>query len=157
MPYQPNHVFKGVVTKVGAMRKTATVTVERIFEHPKILKEIKRHKKFLVHDEEELARLGDKVSIIHGTRTSRHKSFRLQSILSRNTQKFPDDPIPAEIPLPSIKPSKQKKLLEKAALRSSRQVDASGGSGKVIDALKEAQLAKEQAAKAAEVAGRNVV
>lgn len=65
--------------------------------------------------------------------------------------------MPAEIPLPSIKPSKQKKLLEKAALRSSRQVDASGGSGKVIDALKEAQLAKEQAAKAAEVAGRNVV
>lgn len=36
-------------------------------------------------------------------------------------------------------------------------MDASGGSGKVIDALKEAQLAKEQAAKAAEVAGRNVV
>lgn len=36
-------------------------------------------------------------------------------------------------------------------------MDASGGSGKVIDVLKEAQLAKEQAAKAAEVAGRNVV
>lgn len=30
MPYQPNHVFKGVVTKVGAMRKTATVTVREI-------------------------------------------------------------------------------------------------------------------------------
>lgn len=36
-------------------------------------------------------------------------------------------------------------------------MDASGGSGKVIDALKEAELAKGQAARAAEVAGRNVV
>lgn len=36
-------------------------------------------------------------------------------------------------------------------------MDASGGSGKVIGALREAELAKEQAARAAEVAERNVV
>ncbi|WRT64018.1 uncharacterized protein IL334_000945 [Kwoniella shivajii] len=106
MPYQPNHIFKGVVTKVGVMRKTATVTVERIFEHPKILKEIKRHKKFLVHDENEVARLDDKVTIIHGSRTSRRKAFRLHSITSRDTRKYPDDPIPQSIAKPSFKPRK---------------------------------------------------
>ncbi|WWC86116.1 uncharacterized protein L201_000987 [Kwoniella dendrophila CBS 6074] len=110
MPYQPNHIFKGVVTKVGVMRKTATVTVERIFEHPKILKEIKRHKKYLVHDENEVARLDDKVTIIHGLRTSKSKSFRLHSIQSRDTRQHPNEPIPQTISEPSLKPRKQSKL-----------------------------------------------
>ncbi|ODO07359.1 30S small subunit ribosomal protein S17 [Cryptococcus wingfieldii CBS 7118] len=129
MPYQPNHIFKGVVTKVGVMRKTATVTVERTFEHPKILKEVKRHKKYLAHDEGEVSRLGDKVTIIHGTRTSKSKSFRLHSILSRDTHKFPNDPIPSVIPPPAL----SGRQIRKAAA-------AEGGSGKVVEALKEAGL-----------------
>ncbi|WWC66481.1 mitochondrial 37S ribosomal protein uS17m [Kwoniella pini CBS 10737] len=112
MPYQPNHIFKGVVTKVGAMRRTATVTVERVFEHPKILKEIKRHKKYLVHDENEVARLDDKVTIIHGLRTSKTKSFRLHSIQSRDSRKYPNDPIPQIIAEPSVKPSKKIGVLD---------------------------------------------
>ncbi|WVQ97175.1 hypothetical protein IAU59_004285 [Kwoniella sp. CBS 9459] len=109
MPYQPNHIFKGVVTKVGAMRKTATVTVERVFEHPKILKEIKRHKKYLVHDENEVARLEDKVTIIHGARTSRRKAFRLLSIDARETRHGESSQFPSasEIGVPKLKPRKE--------------------------------------------------
>ncbi|WWC58501.1 mitochondrial 37S ribosomal protein uS17m [Kwoniella dejecticola CBS 10117] len=122
MPYKPNHIFQGVVTKVGAMRKTATVTVERVFEHPKILKEIKRHKKYLVHDENEVARLDDKVTIIHGLRTSKTKSFRLHSIQSRDTRKYPNDPIPQIIAEPNVKPSKRTGVLD--ALKEQEQVSA---------------------------------
>ncbi|WVF70816.1 hypothetical protein IAT40_005610 [Kwoniella sp. CBS 6097] len=109
MAYQPNHVFKGVVTKVGAMRKTATVTVERVFEHPKILKEIKRHKKYLVHDENEVARLDDKVTIIHGARTSRRKAFRLLSVDARDSRHGESSQLPSasEIGVPKLKPRKE--------------------------------------------------
>ncbi|WVQ71045.1 hypothetical protein IAR50_000570 [Cryptococcus sp. DSM 104548] len=133
MPYQPNHIFKGVVTKVGFMRKTTTVTVERTFEHPKILKELKRHKKYQVHDEGEVSRLGDRVTIIHGARTSKTKSFRLHSILSRDTHKFPNDPIPSVIPPPAPSPRQIRKREASAGAVES-------GVGKVAEALKEAGL-----------------
>ncbi|KAK6905566.1 30S small subunit ribosomal protein S17 [Kwoniella mangroviensis CBS 10435] len=124
MPYHPNHIFKGVVTKAGVMRKTVTVTVERIFEHPKILKEIKRHKKYLVHDEGEVAKVDDKVTIIHGPRTSKTKSFRLQSIDGRDTRKYPDDPIPQIISEPHIRLRKQKKMGVLEALNEVRSEGA---------------------------------
>ncbi|KAK8865786.1 hypothetical protein IAR55_000933 [Kwoniella newhampshirensis] len=145
MPYHPNHIFKGVVTKVGVMRKTATVTVERIFEHPKILKEIKRHKKYLVHDENEVARLEDKVTIIHGARTSRHKAFRLHSILSRDTRRYPGEPIPSVIAEPSLKPRKERRRVgtEAETAPNSTKTTTGGRAGQettaggVLDALKE--------------------
>ncbi|WVN90283.1 uncharacterized protein L203_105519 [Cryptococcus depauperatus CBS 7841] len=149
MQYQPNHIFKGVVTHVGVMRKTATVTVERIVEHPKILKQMKRHKKYLVHDEGELARLDDQVTIIHGNRTSKRKAFRLHSIISRDTRKFPNEPIPTSIPHPSVKPSKLRKLLEKEAKTGSRRVEATG-SGIILESLKVAELTKQEAIEAAQ-------
>jgi len=66
-------VLQGIVTKAGVMGKTVTVTVSipshgvtrlttdslidskvsRKVIHPILLKEMKRHKKFLVHDEHE--------------------------------------------------------------------------------------------------------
>ncbi|WWD18032.1 hypothetical protein CI109_102479 [Kwoniella shandongensis] len=138
MPYQPNHIFKGVVTKVGVMRKTATVTVERIFEHPKILKEIKRHKKYLVHDENEVARLEDKVTIIHGARTSRRKAFRLHSIVSRDTRKYPDEPIPSTIAEPSLKPRKERRRLDSVPAAKEESTQGQGqGQGGVLEALKD--------------------
>ncbi|OCF33266.1 30S small subunit ribosomal protein S17 [Kwoniella heveanensis CBS 569] len=132
MPYQPNHIFKGVVTKVGAMRKTATVTVERVFEHPKILKEIKRHKKYLVHDENEVARLDDKVTIIHGARTSRRKAFRLLSIDARDTTRHGGDsasqslPGPSEIGAPKLKPRKEKERAQAGVLESLKELRGDG-------------------------------
>ena len=69
-------VLEGIVTKAGVMGKTVTVTVSPLLScisdqvekaqprrcdhqvsrkvvHPILLKEMKRHKKFLVHDEHE--------------------------------------------------------------------------------------------------------
>ncbi|WVR05772.1 hypothetical protein IAU60_002797 [Kwoniella sp. DSM 27419] len=159
MPYRPNHIFKGVVTKVGAMRKTATVTVERVFEHPKILKEIKMHKKYLVHDENELTRLDDQVTIIHGARTSRRKAFRIHSIQSRDMRKYPDEPVPTieAIGLPSIKRRKLAKrgqvpgaAASQSQSQSPQSETASEGEqqgvvGGVLSALKEAVVGGQAA------------
>ncbi|KAL7423758.1 hypothetical protein Q5752_001341 [Cryptotrichosporon argae] len=78
----PN-LLRGTVTKVGAMRKTITVTIARKFEHPKLLKPVVRTKKMLVHDEDERAQLNDRVTIVHGKPVSSAKHFRLQSIDKR--------------------------------------------------------------------------
>ncbi|KAL1407479.1 hypothetical protein Q8F55_006912 [Vanrija albida] len=75
-----SHILKGTVTKTGAMRKTITVTVAREFEHPVVLKKLRRTKKYLVHDEAEEAKVGDKVTIRHGKPHSARKHFSLTSI-----------------------------------------------------------------------------
>ncbi|RSH77771.1 uncharacterized protein EHS24_002830 [Apiotrichum porosum] len=75
----PN-IFSGFVTKTGVMRKTITVTVHRKFEHPKLLKTMHRTTKILVHDEQETARIGDSVTILHGRAFSKRKHYNLQSI-----------------------------------------------------------------------------
>ena len=123
-------VLQGIVTKAGVMGKTVTVTVSlasrsasrlvideglesqvsRKVIHPILLKELKRHKKFLVHDEHERewcgktdlgsavpelsppllvitteARLDDRVSIQLGKPQSKRKSFYLTQIHSRGS------------------------------------------------------------------------
>ncbi|MBI3892830.1 MAG: 30S ribosomal protein S17, partial [Candidatus Wallbacteria bacterium] len=42
-----------------AMNKTAVVEVERLKKHPLYKKTIKRHKKYLAHDEENSCSVGD--------------------------------------------------------------------------------------------------
>ncbi|RSH92590.1 hypothetical protein EHS25_008035 [Saitozyma podzolica] len=90
----PN-ILSGTVTKTGAMAKTITVTISRRFEHPKLIKQIERHHKMLVHDEFQQAMVGDRVSIIHGKPFSRRKHFALQSINRHGTD------VPVQRPLSS--------------------------------------------------------
>ncbi|HIE10758.1 MAG TPA: 30S ribosomal protein S17 [Kiritimatiellae bacterium] len=73
-------------TKVGrvvsaAMQKTIVVQVERRVRHPLYKKEIRRHKKFYAHDEEERAREGDLVRIVETRPLSRLKRWRLLEVL----------------------------------------------------------------------------
>ncbi|KIJ28883.1 hypothetical protein M422DRAFT_189151 [Sphaerobolus stellatus SS14] len=76
--------LKGLVTKVGCMNKTATVTVSRWAEHPKTQKRIVRSKKYLTHDPENESitlKIGDEVLIRNCPPVSARKRFALEKII----------------------------------------------------------------------------
>jgi len=73
--------FQGIVTKVGFMNKTATVTVSRWVFHNITGKRIERSKKYLVHDEKNKLRQDDVVLIRNCPPVSARKRFALQRVL----------------------------------------------------------------------------
>ena len=78
----PKRQITGTVIKIAG-DKTATVMVERRVLHPRYHKTVKRFKKYLVHDENNEAKLGDTVSAIECRPLSKSKNFRLLEILKR--------------------------------------------------------------------------
>ncbi|KZT68517.1 nucleic acid-binding protein [Daedalea quercina L-15889] len=77
----PPMAFTGLVTKVGFMNKTATVTVSRFVTHPKVGKRIEKTKKILTHDENNQLRHGDTVLIRNCPPVSARKRFTLDHVL----------------------------------------------------------------------------
>ena len=71
----------GVVVS-DKMSKTIVVNVERRVPHPKFKKIVKKSSKFYVHDENEEAQVGDKVSIIETRPVSKSKRWRLEKVLA---------------------------------------------------------------------------
>jgi small subunit ribosomal protein S17 len=65
------------------MEKTITVSIERRVAHPLYKKYFKKTKKFLVHDEQSTAVVGDKVLIMETRPLSKHKCWRLVEIIER--------------------------------------------------------------------------
>lgn len=65
------------------MQKTITVDVERRFKHPKYGKYIVKTKRYAAHDEQEDARIGDRVEIAETRPLSKRKRWRLLRILER--------------------------------------------------------------------------
>lgn len=63
------------------MDKTITVEVIRTTRHPIYNRVIKKAKKFKAHDEENKAKIGDKVKIIMTRPLSKTKRWRLLEIL----------------------------------------------------------------------------
>jgi len=80
----------GLVTKVGFMQKTATVTVSRWVVHPRTGKRLERSKKYLTHDEENKLRQGDRVVIRNCPPISARKRFTLEKILESPETKRDD-------------------------------------------------------------------
>ena len=81
---------KGVRTLTGQvvsnkMDKTIAVAIERVVRHPTYGKFVRRTTKLLAHDENNEAREGDTVSIPPCRPLSRHKSWRLHTIIERAT------------------------------------------------------------------------
>lgn len=72
----------GVVTSVK-MQKTIAVEVDRSYSHPLYRRIVRRSSKFLVHDEKNEARPGDKVEIVETRPLSKRKRWRLKRIVSR--------------------------------------------------------------------------
>ena len=90
----------GVVVS-DAMAKTVVVQIERTVTHPLYHKVLRRRKKFQVHDETDLVRLGDRVLIEECRPISRRKKWRVIEILERHEVA---DLQPSEISEPDIAP-----------------------------------------------------
>ncbi len=72
----PRRVLTGKVVS-DAADKTITVLVERRLKHPVYKKFIKRSSKFLAHDEDNAAKVGDTVSIMESRPISKRKCWTL--------------------------------------------------------------------------------
>ena len=65
------------------MKKTIVVKTERTTTHPLYKKTIKKYKKFKAHDENNSAKIGDKVKIIESRPLSKEKRWRLVEIIEK--------------------------------------------------------------------------
>ncbi len=73
---QKGTLLSGIVTK-AAMQKTVTVAVTRYVKHPKYQKYQKLTKKYKVHDEDGVAKVGETVKIVETKPISKDKHFKL--------------------------------------------------------------------------------
>jgi len=80
MKNMPKKILKGKVVK-NNRNKTITVLVERKYQHPLLKKVIKTKKKYHVHDEKNLLKVGDKVSIIETNPISKQKKFKVLEVI----------------------------------------------------------------------------
>ena len=74
-------------TKIGLvtgnrMDKTAVVAVERLVRHPLYKRAFKKTSTFMVHDEANRCKVGDRVRIAECRPISKHKHWRLVEILA---------------------------------------------------------------------------
>ena len=74
----PRRVLIGTVVS-DKTDKTVTVLVERNLMHPVYKKFIKRTKRYLAHDEANVCKVGDRVSIIETRPISKRKSWLVLS------------------------------------------------------------------------------
>ncbi|MDQ3829321.1 MAG: 30S ribosomal protein S17 [Candidatus Tectomicrobia bacterium] len=72
----------GEVVK-NKMTKTVSVRVDRLMKHPKFNRYVRRSRTFMAHDEQGMCQPGDRVQIIESRPLSRHKRWRIMTILER--------------------------------------------------------------------------
>ena len=72
----------GIVSS-NSMDKSITIVVERKLKHPIYGKFVKKHNKFMAHDESNDCNVGDRVRIMETRKLSKSKSWRLVEILER--------------------------------------------------------------------------
>ena len=70
----------GVVVSTS-MTKTIVVRVDRLVQHPKYQRTVRRSSNFLAHDEQSKAKLNDVVSIVETRPLSKRKRWRLVDVL----------------------------------------------------------------------------
>ena len=75
-------VYRGTVVS-DKMDKTITIIVETKKTHPLYGKRVKYSKKFKAHDENNEARIGDRVEIMETRPLSATKRFRLVKIIEK--------------------------------------------------------------------------
>ncbi len=82
----------------SAMNKSIVVSVRRKIRHPRYNKFVNVNKRFMAHDEENTAAVGDRVIIAESRPLSRAKRWRLRTILERAVQDSPDVAVVSAIP-----------------------------------------------------------
>ncbi|WP_297191842.1 30S ribosomal protein S17 [uncultured Campylobacter sp.] len=77
--------IQGIVLKKSG-DKTVSVLVERKVVHPRYRKIVKRFKKYLIHDEKNVAKVGDTVIALECRPISKRKAFRLKTVLATGVE-----------------------------------------------------------------------
>ncbi|MBR1850561.1 MAG: 30S ribosomal protein S17 [Bacteroidales bacterium] len=72
----------GVVVS-NKMEKSIVILVERKVKHPKYGKFVKKSTKFMAHDEQNTANIGDTVRIMETRPLSKNKCWRLVEVIER--------------------------------------------------------------------------
>lgn len=78
----PKKIYTGEVIS-DRMDKTVVVAVRRITQHPVYKKTIRKVTKIKAHNEENRAKVGDKVSIIETRPISKDKRWRVLEVIGR--------------------------------------------------------------------------
>lgn len=73
-----------VISKAGD--KSVVILVERKVVHPKYRKIVKRFRKYTIHDEKHVSKIGDVVSAIECKPISKTKAFRLKEIVTAGVE-----------------------------------------------------------------------
>jgi len=76
---------KTIVGRVinDAMNKTVTLSIERLFRHPRYKKIVKKTSKIYAHDEKNDCRVGDKVKVMSTRPLSKIKRWRVIEVIER--------------------------------------------------------------------------
>lgn len=80
MPVRASQSLQGRVVST-ASQKTAVVAIDVLIVHPVYKKRVKFTKKYIVHDEEETAKVGDIVAMAPTRPLSKRKRFVLESVI----------------------------------------------------------------------------
>ena len=85
VPVEAEKTARTVVGKVvsNKMDKSVSVAVERLIRHPVYGKYIRRTSRIMAHDEGNECKIGDTVSIAECRPISRHKAWRVVSVVER--------------------------------------------------------------------------
>ena len=70
------------------MNKTVVVAVTRRFQHPRHKKTVRRTTKFKAHDEQNVCRVGDKVTIIESRPLSADKRWVVMAVNGRDIKEI---------------------------------------------------------------------
>lgn len=73
-------ITTGIVSS-DKMDKTITVVVERLVQHPRYKKYVRKYSKLKAHDEKGEANIGDRVEIMETRPISKTKTWRLVRII----------------------------------------------------------------------------
>jgi small subunit ribosomal protein S17 len=68
-----------VISKSGD--KTVVIKVDRLMQHPKFRRVVRRSKKYMIHDENNACKVGDKIEVIECRPFSSRKKWRLVRII----------------------------------------------------------------------------
>src|SRR4029077_12285615 len=79
--YGGRKIREGTVVS-DKMMKTVVVAVHSAIRHPLYKKTIRRVRNYMAHDEDEVARMGDRVRIVEASPISKKKRWRVAEVLS---------------------------------------------------------------------------
>lgn len=92
--------MKTVVGKVvsNKMTKSVVVAVQRLWQHPKYPKLVRRTSKFMAHDETNACNMGDEVRLTSSRPLSKRKHWIVSEILRR--ARIFEAPVPSKLEAP---------------------------------------------------------